>query len=370
MSEELPWLHDDGTPPHEWLRLVATELLQSQVTAEWLDAEWDSAVHDCTIPLCWTTGDLRLRLEKYPAAFHSTLLRLGGRIAASLEDKVEFPWEDFKQVLAERAAKELCRHGAPPVVEKDADSETATAAAGDAAGDAEGDPVFERARQAQESTLRRAGQKFINKLGQAKYSGKRGLDGFLLCEKWEIEFKWDGRAGRKYASDAAPRGLQAVHRTASDDENEYSSSGEGQSLAKAAGVPVWAITRRKAPLTAMAATTEVAKGKRAYGAKKRLQQMLGCEIVYRCLLCQHPMRAARQVSSLADHRNGKLSCVRAIAKYKSTNGGGKQGPPCPGSVAAIDARIEAALAPETCAALHVSRAAAALAAGYRNLYPV
>ena len=80
------------------------------------------------------------------------------------------------------------------------------------------------------------------------------------------------------------------------------------------------------------------------------------------------MRAARQVSSLVDHRNGEYSCVRTIEKYNSTNGGGKQGPPCPGSVASMDARIEAALAPETRAALHVSRAAAALAAGYRNLY--
>lgn len=215
-------------------------------------------------------------------------------------------------------------------------------------GDAVSDPVFERARQAQETTLRQSAKKFIDKLGRGKYADKRGLDGFLLCEKWQIELKYDGRAGRSYPTGAAPRGLQAVCKDMIDiDDDEYSSSNEGQSLAEAAGVTIWAITRRKEKKPAMQQEScddaEEAKGKRACGAKKRLQKTLACEVVYRCLLCRHPMRAARQVSSLVDHRNGKASCVRAVVKYKSTNGGGRAGPPCPGSVASIEARIDASL---------------------------
>lgn len=376
-AELQPWLHHNETPPQDWLRHVAAELLLTKVTTEWLAAEWDSAVQDCTVPLVKTTGQLRTRLEKHPDAFYSTMLRLGSRIAAALTDKIDFEWNDFSQTLCERAEFELSRCCSPPAADEHANSSVAAMAATTStsapatAAAAAGDPVFQRARQAQEITLRRAGQKFIDKLGKAKYSGERGLDGFLLCDKWAIELKWDGRSGRNYTADASPRGPQA-YRSASIDEDEYSSSGEGRSLAEAAGVPIWAITRRRkqarSATAAIADAAEVAKLKHACGAKKRLQQTLGCEIVYRCLLCQHPMRAARQVSSLVDHRNGKFSCVRAIAKYKSTNGGGRQGPPCPGSVAAIDAQIEAALPTETCAALHVSRAAAALAAGYRNLY--
>lgn len=277
-------------------------------------------MQDCTIPLGVTTGELRGRLQKDPAAFHSTMLRLGGRIASALKDKLEFEWEDFKQTLAERAEEELEEELGP--AEEAAVSASAASSAASASAASSGDPVFERARQAQEATLRRTAMKFIDKLGKAKYTGKRGhavrgLDGFLLCEKWEVELKWDGRAGRKYSADAAPRGSQAVCSVAiDDDEDEYSSSGEGRSLAEAAGIPIWAITRRKKQARpAMAPSADEPKGKRACGAKKRLQQTLGCEIVYRCSLCKHPMRAARQVSSLADHRNGKLSCVRAIAKY-------------------------------------------------------
>ena len=33
------WLHDDATLPHEWLRLVATKLLETKVTSEWLAAD-------------------------------------------------------------------------------------------------------------------------------------------------------------------------------------------------------------------------------------------------------------------------------------------------------------------------------------------
>ena len=235
------------------------------------------------------------------------------------------------------------------------------------------DPVFQRARQAQETTLRAAGKKFVAKLGQKDYLGKRGLDGHLLCDKWSVELKWGERAGRAYASDAAPRGLQALPRgsTAMSEEDEYSSSGEGRALADAAGVSVWAVTRRKGPKRPVESQppvdAEPEKGKRACGAKNRLQQTLGCEIVYRCQLCMHPMRAARQVLSLATHRNGKSSCVRAIARYKSTSGGGKRGPPCPGSVAAMDARLEAMLSPDAQAALHVSRAMDILTEyGYRH----
>ena len=175
------------------------------------------------------------------------------------------------------------------------------------------DPVFQRARQAQETTLRAAGKKFVAKLGQKDYLGKRGLDGHLLCDKWSVELKWGERAGRAYASDAAPRGPQALPRgsTAMSEEDEYSSSGEGRALADAAGVSVWAVTRRKGPKRPVESQppvdAEPEKGKRACGAKNRLQQTLGCEIVYRCQLCMHPMRAARQVLSLATHRNGK--CV-------------------------------------------------------------
>ena len=42
-------LRHDDTPPHEWLLHVATELLETKVAAEWLAAEWDSAVQDCTV---------------------------------------------------------------------------------------------------------------------------------------------------------------------------------------------------------------------------------------------------------------------------------------------------------------------------------
>tara|TARA_B110001452_G_scaffold261630_1_gene260645 strand:+ start:221 stop:952 length:732 start_codon:yes stop_codon:yes gene_type:complete len=233
------------------------------------------------------------------------------------------------------------------------------------------DPVFQRARQAQETTLRQTAEKFISKLGKGKYSSLRGLDGRQLCEKWEVELKWDGRAGRAYKTGAAPRGRQAVlnHDNSNSEDDEYSSSGEGQALAEAAGVGIWAVTRRKADAaTQCDVQPDAAKCKRPLGAKKRLQQALGCEVVYRCALCRHPMRAARQVSSLAEHRMGKSSCVRAVANRRSTNGGGTRGPPCPGSLAAIEARLDSLLSPEALAAVYESRAADAIAGGYRNIY--
>ena len=51
------------------------------------------------------------------------MLRLGGRIAAALKDKLEFPWDDFKQTFAERAEKELGQRALPAVAEEDADAE-------------------------------------------------------------------------------------------------------------------------------------------------------------------------------------------------------------------------------------------------------
>ena len=65
-SAQLPWRHDGATPPQEWLRLLATELLESKVSADWLADEWRSAAQDCLVPLVCTTGDLRTRHEKYP----------------------------------------------------------------------------------------------------------------------------------------------------------------------------------------------------------------------------------------------------------------------------------------------------------------
>ena len=41
-AELQPWLHHNKTPPQDWLRHVAAELLLTKVTTEWLAAEWDS----------------------------------------------------------------------------------------------------------------------------------------------------------------------------------------------------------------------------------------------------------------------------------------------------------------------------------------
>jgi len=165
MSEERPWLHNDAVPPQSWLQLVATELLETKVAAEWLAAEWDSAVQDCSVPLVKTTGELRARLSRYPSAFQSTMLRLGGRIAAALESKVTFEWDDFKQSLCERAEFELGRRCSSPATEEAADAEAAAGAEQEEAdvkpdvkADVGTDAVFERHASAQTAMLVQQGK--------------------------------------------------------------------------------------------------------------------------------------------------------------------------------------------------------------------
>eukprot|EP00966_Prymnesium_polylepis_P334006 7389409-Prymnesium_polylepis.1 len=190
-TEERPWLHGDATPPQEWLRLLAVELLETKVSKEWLTAEWDSAAQDCSVPLVVTTGALRVRLRDYPDAFHKTMLRLGGRIAAALKDKLNFEWEDFGQALCEKATAELgeCVPAPEPAIDEGPIGATAAPVADEVADvvadepviKQERDAVFARHGDAQKATLIDKGKQDLIRLAQ---SGKKGADGSLVANGW------------------------------------------------------------------------------------------------------------------------------------------------------------------------------------------
>ena len=309
---EPPWLRQDAAPPHEWLHLVATELLETTVSADWLAAEWDTAAQDCSVPLMKTNGELRARLMNYPGAFQSTMIRLGGRIADKLKGKVEFEWEEFFQTLLERAEMELLRRGTIPATKESADSVALAAAAADeaepeaetpersseAVKEEATDPVFARHREAQKTSLVQKGKDDLIRLAR---SGKCGLDGELVANGWLPAVAHpDGM--RSYAEGAAPRGtfsraaekapqtegnLDDMHDSAYDSEPDDESDDD---LAVTPG-------RRR-------------KRKRSVGAKSRLQATLGECLVFWCASCSmtKPLRSLKAIEA---HRNGKKSCVRS-----------------------------------------------------------
>jgi len=313
MSEEPepPWFRQDAEPPHEWLHLVATELLETTVSADWLAAEWDTAAQDCKVPLLTTTGELRARLQRYPEAFQRTMIRLGGRITDKLKGKVEFEWEEFSQTLFERAEMELRRRGTIPATKESADSVAHAAAAADKA-EAETperssdavkeeapDPVFARHHEAQKTSLVQKGKEDLIRLAR---SGKRGLDGGLVANGWRPAVAHPDEV-RSYAEDAAPRGtfsraaekapqtegdLDDMHDAAYDSDSDESDDESNGDLAVTPG----------------------GKRKRSVGAKSRLQATLGECLVFWCASCSmtKPLQSLKAIKA---HRNGQKSCVRS-----------------------------------------------------------
>jgi hypothetical protein len=313
MSDERPWLHADATPPQEWLRLEAAELLETKVSAEWLAAEWQSAADDCSVPLVKNTGELRARLQKYPTAFHSTMLRLGGRIADALKDNINFEWDDFCQSLCERVEVELGRRWTPPSPEPEPepDDEAAAAAAESESMDAsavkqEPDAVFARHTDAQAATLIAKGKADLIRLAQ---SGKKGDDGSLVANGWRPAVAGADEV-RGYAKDAAPRGKHAAKKArhgegALDDEFDpaYDDPVDDDPVdndADAAALPT------------------AAKGKRALGPQARLEQMLDKGLVFWCAFC-NDKKPVQSLKAMVSHRGGgKQSCWRGSGKRNAT----------------------------------------------------
>ena len=308
-SAQLPWRHDGATPPQEWLRLLATELLESKVSAEWLAGEWRSAAQDCSVPLVCTTGDLRTRHEKYPDAFRSTISRLGGRIATALKDKVEFEWEDFTQTLLERAEAELTARLAPPPPEPEMDAGEGGAedpakptATEEPRVKEEADAVFVSHAEAQKASLIAV---TTEELVQLARKGMLGRDGGLVANGWRPTLVAAGEV-RKYKQDAAPRGKHGGMKKAKCegdadeqfDENYDDSQEEEEGSSDDDAAPT------SPPATA--------KRRRAKGPKQRLQETLGQRAVFTCALCatEKPLQSTKAMTA---HRNGPKSCVRSSA---------------------------------------------------------
>ena len=308
-SAQLPWRHDGATPPQEWLRLLATELLESKVSAEWLAGEWRSAAQDCSVPLVCTTGDLRTRHEKYPDAFRSTISRLGGRIATALKDKVEFEWEDFTQTLLERAEAELTARLAPPPPEPEMDAGEGGAedpakptATEEPRVKEEVDAVFTSHAEAQTASLIAV---TTEELVQLARKGTLGRDGGLVANGWRPTLVAAGEV-RKYKQDAAPRGKHGGMKKArgEGDADEQFDENYDDSQEEEEDSSDDDAARTSPPATA--------KRRQAKGPKQRLQETLGQRAAFTCALCamERPLQSTKAMTA---HRNGPKSCVRSSA---------------------------------------------------------
>jgi len=212
-------------------------------------------------------------------------------------------WDDFAQVLLERAEFELSRRGsATPEPEPELEAEPEEEAPGDAEAAAEGaegaavkqeaDTVFARHADAHKRTLMEKGMADLVRLAR---SGKRGADGSLVANGWRPAVAGPDDV-RGYASDAAPRGKHAPKRRPDEGalDDEYDPAYDSEDSDDAAASP---------PVDAAAAAPTDLKRKRAKGAKVRIKKTLGEGLVFWCALCndQKPLQSLKAMEA---HRGG------------------------------------------------------------------
>mmetsp|Transcript_55591 Transcript_55591/g.145877 ORF Transcript_55591/g.145877 Transcript_55591/m.145877 type:complete len:235 (-) Transcript_55591:599-1303(-) len=220
------------------------------------------------------------------------MLRLGGRVAGALAGKLANEWDDFAQVLLERAEFELSRRGsATPEPEPELEAEPEEEAPGDAEAAAEGaegaavkqeaDTVFARHADAHKRTLMEKGMADLVRLAR---SGKRGADGSLVANGWRPAVAGPDDV-RGYASDAAPRGKHAPKRRPGEGalDDEYDPAYDSEDSDDAAASP---------PVDAAAAAPTDLKRKRVKGAKVRIKKTVGEGLVFWCALCNDQKAAA------------------------------------------------------------------------------
>jgi hypothetical protein len=212
---------------------------------------------------------------------------------------------------AEVAAEAEVKMEAPPA--------TTPAAANDAP-----DPVFERAREAQKTSLRACGQKDLIKLSR---KGELGRDGKVrIADGWQVELTPDPP---KYKADAKPRGKNLAKRPLKEGDLDDEPTEEELYQAAIAAELEEGSDEDDAVAAPKAAAAAQPKRKRACGEKQRLMAQLGLYIRYQCELCSCP--PVFSMAAVTAHRKGPQSCIR------SKEGSARSG--SVGSAARLDAFV-------------------------------